>query len=118
MARSAPRSAFKPGQSGNPGGRPKAIKDVEAAAREHTPLAMQTLADICADAAAPVVARVSAASTLLDRGWGKSVARHVHATVTDPAQLSDAELAAIAAGGRLAPAAPVEDADDPGGVVH
>ena len=110
--------AFQKGRSGNPGGRPKAVKDVEAAAREHTPLAMQTLADICADAAAPAAARVSAASTLLDRGLGKSVARHVHASVTDPAQLSDAELAAIAAGGRPAPAAPAEDAEDPGGIVH
>ncbi len=109
---------FQKGRSGNPGGRPKAVKDVEEAAREHTPLAMQTLAAVCGDPKAPPAARVAASTALLDRGWGKPVARHVHAAVADPAQLSDAELVAIIAEGRAALAAPAEDADEPGDVVH
>lgn len=64
--------AFKKGQSGNPGGRPKAVKAVEETAREHTPLAMDTLAEVCRNKKAPPAARVSAASVLLDRGWGKA----------------------------------------------
>ena len=62
---------FKKGQSGNPGGRPKALKDVEAAAREHTDLAIKTLARICGDAKAPEAAQIAAATTLLNRGYGK-----------------------------------------------
>ena len=112
---------FQKGRSGNPGGRPKAVKAVEDVAREHTPLAMRTLADICADAGAPAAARVAAATSLLDRAWGKPIARNLNATVADLRQLSDAELEAIAAGGRAAPAeaaedAAAEDAPEPGSV--
>lgn len=62
---------FKPGQSGNPGGRSKALIDVIETARTHTPLAMKTLASIAEDEKAPQSARVAAANGLLDRGWGK-----------------------------------------------
>jgi uncharacterized protein DUF5681 len=62
---------FKKGVSGNPGGRPKALKAVEEIARANTELAMDTQAEICRDKNAPAATRVSAASTLLDRGWGK-----------------------------------------------
>jgi len=36
-----------------------------------SPSSAETLRQICADSAAPHAARVSAASALLDRGWGK-----------------------------------------------
>ena len=62
---------FMPGQSGNPGGRPKALKAVEEAARAHTEAAISTLAAICQNTAAPEAARVAAANALLDRAWGK-----------------------------------------------
>lgn len=62
---------FQPGQSGNPGGRPKALKAVEDAARTHTEEAIATLAAICRNKDAPEAARVAAANALLDRGWGK-----------------------------------------------
>jgi hypothetical protein len=111
---------FQKGRSGNPGGRPKAIKAVEDVAREHTPLAMRTLADICADAAAPAAARVATATSLLDRAWGKPIARNLNANVGDVRHLSDAELAAIAAGARPGPDeaedAAAEDAPEPGSV--
>lgn len=62
---------FQPGQSGNPGGRPKALKEVEEAAREHTTDAIRTLASICKSRKAPEAARVAAANSLLDRAWGR-----------------------------------------------
>ena len=116
---------FQKGRSGNPGGRPKAVRAVEDVAREHTPLAMKALAEICGNGKAPAAARVAAASALLDRAWGKPIARNVNASVADPRQLSDAELIAIIAEGRAAAAeAPEEaveaaaavDAPEPGSV--
>lgn len=63
--------AFQPGQSGNPGGRPKAAARVRDAAREHTEAAIETLVSIMRDDGAASAARVSAASAILDRGYGK-----------------------------------------------
>jgi hypothetical protein len=41
-------------------------------ARAYTDLALQTLVDVCTDKRAPMAARVTAASVLLDRGHGKA----------------------------------------------
>jgi hypothetical protein len=101
---------FQKGRSGNPGGRPKVVHDVQAAAREHTALAMAALAEICADVGVPAMARMSAASALLDRAWGKPIARNVNAAVTDPKQMSDAELVAIINEFRPATTETAEDA--------
>ncbi len=60
------------GISGNPGGRPKAIGDLVALARQQTPNALKTLATLMEDPRAPASARVAAAKEILDRGWGKS----------------------------------------------
>jgi hypothetical protein len=62
---------FKPGQSGNPGGRPKLGPNVQELARTHTETAMGTLVAICMDTEASESARVGASQVLLDRGWGK-----------------------------------------------
>jgi len=59
--------SWKAGQSGNPGGRPKAQKDIEALARKYTPAAIAALV-----AALSGKDRVHAAAILLDRGWGKA----------------------------------------------
>ncbi len=112
---------FQKGRSGNPGGRPKVVHDVQAAAREHTALAMAALAEICADVGVPAMARVSAASALLDRAWGKPIARNINAAVADPKQMSDAELVAIINEFRPAPAeateeTAAEDIPEPGNV--
>jgi hypothetical protein len=49
----------------------KATADIRSLARAQTALAIRTLTGVCGSKAAPAAARVSAASALLDRGWGK-----------------------------------------------
>jgi hypothetical protein len=69
----------KPGQSGNPRGRPP-LPEIIKLARQRTPAALQTLEDVMIKAKNPR-ARVAAASVLLAYGWGKhplAVALDVH----------------------------------------
>jgi hypothetical protein len=58
---------FAPGQSGNPGGRPK--NHVQSLAREHTEAAVLALVEALNNPRE----RVPAAVALLERGWGKPV---------------------------------------------
>jgi uncharacterized protein DUF5681 len=89
---------FQKGQSGNPGGRPKAVAEVQELARQHTPDAIKTLAQIMRDPKAPPAARAMASNSILDRAFGRPPqtvdARISHRAVRD---MSDAELLAIAA---------------------
>lgn len=66
---------FEKGKSGNPGGRPTYRlpdgRTIGEAARDVAPTAIDTLVAICGDANAPTAARVSAATAILDRGFGK-----------------------------------------------
>ena len=62
--RPAPRTAFKPGQSGNPGGRPKIPEDVREATRTACPAAIKLLVKVMKDETAY---RLDAAKTLLER---------------------------------------------------
>ena len=62
-------TSFKPGRSGNSGGRPKA--EVQALARTFTERAIKTLGEITEDVKAPPAARALAANALLDRAWGR-----------------------------------------------
>ncbi len=62
---------WKKGQSGNPGGRPAGYGDLRELARTHTEAAVQTLVEIMNDSGAASSARATAATGLLDRGWGR-----------------------------------------------
>jgi hypothetical protein len=63
---------FAKGQSGNPGGRPKVVAEVKELARAHTGAAIETLVSIMTNPKSAPAARVSAANSLLDRGYGKA----------------------------------------------
>lgn len=92
-------TSFKPGVSGNPNGRPKrpetiearkVVADVKSAARELTPVAMDTLEKAMTDQKAPWAAKITAAIAVLDRGWGKPTQK-VAANVSFFDQMSDEE---------------------------
>jgi len=111
MSRPATSGSFRPGQSGNPAGRPKgrtpaqeAIADVRELAREHTAEAIDTLVSIATDTKCPAAARVGAAVSILDRGWGKPAQQmeidHKETTLAitadmTPQQAAEAFLATI-----------------------
>jgi hypothetical protein len=64
---------FQPGKTGNAGGRPKLpedVKHVRELARNYTAQAVEALVSVLGSSSDS--ARVSAASVLLDRGWGKA----------------------------------------------
>jgi hypothetical protein len=84
---------FPKGISGNPGGRPKVLGDVQELARQKSPEAITTLANIMQDEKAPPAARVAAANALLDRGYGKPT-QPISQTLSkvDPSSISDEEF--------------------------
>lgn len=89
---------FQKGVSGNPGGRPKVLGDVQELARQKSPEAIETLSNIMRDEKAAPAARVAAANALLDRGFGKPTQPISQSLAkVDPSTLSDEELAAIVA---------------------
>ncbi len=108
MPRGGPRStSFRPGVSGNPGGRPKkaatvearkAIADLRVLARSVAPDAIQALVDVMSNPKSPPAARVRAATAILDRGYGRpgqevKVSAETAFASYDLTRLSDQELA-------------------------
>lgn len=97
--------AFKKGQSGNPGGRPKVVGEVQELAREHSTEAIATLAAIMRDKKAPPAARAMASNSILDRAYGKPpqtlnanvASRPIH-------DMTDGDLLVIAASAPSEPA--------------
>ena len=64
---------FLKGQSGNPGGRPRVVMAVRDQAQQHGEEAISVLASIMRDCEAPPSARITAASEILNRGYGRPV---------------------------------------------
>ena len=79
---------FQKGQSGNPSGRPKVVITIRDLARKHGKTAINTLATICKDEKQSPAARVAAANSLLDRGYGRAP-QHIDDDHQDKAAVSD-----------------------------
>lgn len=93
MTKPSPNSgSFKPGQSGNPGGRPKAQHNLLELCRNLAPKALEAL-----EAALEVPKeRVRAAEILLAYGYGRPVQAMNVRKITSVEQLTEAELQVIA----------------------
>ena len=64
-----PRSAWAPGRSGNPGGRPKVAAEVRELLREHSSAAVRRLLELVHSKNETVALRASV--EILDRGIGR-----------------------------------------------
>ena len=89
MHQAARGRPFQPGQSGNPGGRPRVIAELRELARAHAPEAIAELARLAKDAKSET-ARIAAIKELLDRAYGKPT-QFVAAENDEPA-LNDLNL--------------------------
>ena len=65
-------AGFKPGKSGNPGGRPKVPEDVRTALVAACPDAVKLLVDTVNNKKAKPALRVACANAVIDRVYGKS----------------------------------------------
>ena len=81
-------NGFKPGQSGNPGGRPKGIaRTVRETCGGSPERLAQVLLEIAENPKGRDRDRIAACSELLDRGWGKAPA-FAAMEAEDPLELS------------------------------
>jgi hypothetical protein len=92
----------KKGQSGNPGGKPKELKDIQLEARKMSLEVLKTLETVCKSAKSPAAARVAAANAILDRAFGKPPQFFTGDAdqFRDLVEMSDEELLEIVASGR------------------
>ena len=64
---------FRPGISGNPGGRPKMPEEFRQLARENSIPALQVVVDILKNPKSANKDKLKAAEIILDRAWGKPI---------------------------------------------
>lgn len=63
--------AFKPGESGNPGGRPKKDTTIVDLARAASPQAIAKIIELANNSSDPKI-QIQACREILDRGYGKA----------------------------------------------
>ena len=63
---------FQKGSSGNVNGRPRVVGEIVELARQNSPAALATLSQIANDPKAPAAARVSAATEVMNRAYGRA----------------------------------------------
>ncbi|MDO8800062.1 hypothetical protein [Phenylobacterium sp.] len=67
----APRGGARPGAGRKPGAVSQAKREIAEMAKDHAETALQVLVTVANNTQAPSAARVSAATAILDRGYGK-----------------------------------------------
>jgi hypothetical protein len=88
---------FKPGQSGNPSGRPKNLLPIRTLCRRVTFELYEKALTMIRDPETPPAVVAGLIINMWDRGWGKPT-QTVTMRQEEIAQLSDADLAAIGNG--------------------
>lgn len=86
--------AWKKGQSGNPSGRPKSLREVTELARENSARAIERLVELMDDEDGRVA--LAAANSILDRGYGKPK-QSIEIEEKSPGEMSDQEIRAAVA---------------------
>lgn len=72
LKREANATSFKPGVSGNPGGKPKGLAEMQELCRSHTVESIDAILKVMRSDTAQPAAIVAGANSILDRGWGKA----------------------------------------------
>ena len=106
------------GQSGNPGGRPKILDEVQKLAREQTVANIKALVRVRDSKKSPPAAVVAAVSVIFDRAFGKPRQEHDIQHHIATAIATDADLLAIARGSSVGAAEAEAGEGELGGVVH
>jgi Family of unknown function (DUF5681) len=100
--RSAPHTAWAPGQTGNPNGRPKNQKDVVEQAKKLAPRAMRKIGRLMTDKRASPAVQLAACIHIVDRACGKPASFSTGSpdAFRKAIDMTDDELAAIVLAGK------------------
>ena len=88
------KTRFQPGQSGNPGGKPRSLYDIQAAARKKSPEAFKTIIKVMEDEKTAPSLKVKCAEIVLERAFGKAV-NPLHMQLETPVNHRQDHLAAL-----------------------